>query len=385
MIAGSPTAPFLVAGHICIDLTPQLRGARFPRPGELVEAGSLRVSTGGAVSNVGFALSRLGCAVRLAGLVGDDWLGERLVQLLAPLGPQPGVRIAQGHATSYSIVVAPASCDRTFLHHSGPNTIFTSADVRDADLHAAAWLHFGYPPIMPAITANGGRDLGDLMRRACGHGLRTSLDFCSIAVDTDATDWREVLRNCAPYVTVFAPSIEELRAALRRPPQPADTVDDAASLACELLDMGFAIAVIKLGCHGLYVSTTDSAEVLSRWRLGSSWCARELWAPCFHANFVNACGAGDCTIAGLIASIQQGSEPEEALTLALSAGASSVEAADASSGVRSIDELRARIAAGWERLPAEPPGANWKVDPGSSVWHGATARTRSHAGGAKRG
>jgi sugar/nucleoside kinase (ribokinase family) len=308
--------------------------------------------------------------VRLVGLMGNDWLGEIAIQLLRPLGGQPGIRVVEGESTSYSVVLAPQDCDRAFLHCPGANAIFTSADVRDEDLDGVAWLHFGYPPLMPAMAADGGKELASLFRRAEGRGLRTSLDFCSITGAAAVTDWAAVLRNCARSVTVLAPSIEELRAALRQPSRPGD-IGDVQALAKTLFAMGFAIVVIKLGTKGVYLATTETGGNLEAWRLGAEWRGRELIAPCFRTNFVNAVGAGDCTIAGFIASVAAGGGPEEALTMAVAAGASSVEAADASSGVRSVAELRARISSGWERIGTCVPGDGWTYDQHLGVWNRA--------------
>jgi sugar/nucleoside kinase (ribokinase family) len=364
---------FVVAGHLCVDLTPALASG-WPQPGGLAEAGDLQFSCGGAVANVGSALWRLGCAVRLIGLVGDDRLGEIAVQILQPLGKQSGIRIAPGQTTSYSIVIAPEGYDRAFLHCAGANAAFTSADVRDEDLEGAGWLHFGYPPVMPAISADGGRELADVFRRAKERGLRTSLDFCSISGTAAATDWRTVLRNCARAVTVFTPSIEELRAALRQPARDPGDIDDVRSLASTLFGMGFSILAIKLGTSGLYLATTDNDGDLAGWQLGAEWRARELVAPCFRARVVNATGAGDCAIAGFIASVAAGSGPEEALTTAAAAGACSVESWDASSGVRSMAELKARIDSGWERTESVAPGKDWIYDPRVGVWNYARVR-----------
>ena len=359
---------FVVAGHLCLDLIPSLIDG-LPRPGGLVQAGPLHVSCGGAVANVGSALWRLGCPVRLIGLVGDDRLGEIAINVLQPLGNQPGIRIAPGQTTSYSIVIASEGCDRAFLHCPGANAIFSSVDVRDEDLEGASWFHFGYPPVMPAIAAEGGRELANLFCRAKQRGLRTSLDFCSIGGTAASTDWRSVLSNCARAVTVFAPSIDELRAALREPPREPGDIGDVRSLACTLLDLGFSIAAIKLGMSGLYLATTDVARDLADWRLGLEWRARELMVPCFRANVVNTTGAGDCAIAGFIASITDGRGPEEALTMAAASGACSVEAADASSGVRSMAELWMRVESGWERIESVAPGVDWTYDRRSGIWN----------------
>jgi sugar/nucleoside kinase (ribokinase family) len=359
---------FAVAGLLCVDLTPALTHG-LPRPGGLAEAGPLQFSCGGAVANVGSALWRLGCPVRLIGLVGDDRLGEIAIDLLHPLGSQPGIRVAPGQSTSYSIVIAPKGSDRAFLHCPGANAIFTSADVRDEDLKDSSWLHFGYPPVMPAIAADGGRELANLFHRAKERGLRTSLDFCTISDTAASTDWRTVLRNCAPAVTVFTPSIEELRSALRQPPRETGDIDDVRSLASTLFGMGFSIVAIKLGMSGIYLATTDADADLAAWHFGQEWHSRELMAPCFRAHVVNATGAGDCAIAGFIASVASGSGPEQALTMAAAAGASSVESWDASSGLRSMAELKARIESGWERIESISPGRDWTYDSQAGVWN----------------
>ena len=46
----------LVAGHLCIDVTPGLRGMPGLDPGGLVEVGPARVALGGCVANTGLAL-----------------------------------------------------------------------------------------------------------------------------------------------------------------------------------------------------------------------------------------------------------------------------------------------------------------------------------------
>ena len=181
-------------------------------------------------------------------------------------------------------------------------------------------------------------------------------------------DWEAVLRNCSRSVTVFAPSIDELRVALKRPARPEQGIEDASLLAHKLLEIGFPIVAIKLGSKGLYLATTGNPAALDAWGLGSQWRARELLAPCFKASFVNASGAGDCTIAGLISAIGAGEGPEQAITTAVAAGASSVEALDASSGVQPIGELLIRISQGWERLESGPPNDSWIRDSSYGLW-----------------
>ena len=306
--------------------------------------------------------------MRLAGLVGDDRLGAIAMQLLQPLGKQPGIRIAPGQSTSYSVVIAPQSGDRAFLHCTGANVVFTSSDVRDEDMDGAAWLHCGYPPILPAMAAEGGAELVRLFSRARQGGLRTSLDLCSIAGNAASVDWETVLGKCAPYVTVFAPSIDELRTVLRQPGRELGEIEDVRNLARRSLEIGFPIVLIKLGVRGIYLATTSDHKNLGDWKFSKEWCGCEFWVPCFRAKFVNATGAGDSTIAGLIASMASGAGPERAITIAAACGACSVEGPDAASGVPTMCELDARIRGGWQRLDSDAPGVGWTYDPNAAIW-----------------
>ena len=72
----------VVAGHICLDLTPRFSeesGRNFAtllKPGKLIEVGEASISTGGMVSNTGLALYKLGIKTTAMAKVSDDALGR---------------------------------------------------------------------------------------------------------------------------------------------------------------------------------------------------------------------------------------------------------------------------------------------------------------------
>jgi len=68
--------------------------------------------------------------------------------------------------TSYTIILSPPGVDRMFLHCTGANEAFAADDVDDRALEEAAIFHFGYPPLMRHFYHAGGRELGELFRRA---------------------------------------------------------------------------------------------------------------------------------------------------------------------------------------------------------------------------
>src|SRR5574341_680912 len=160
----------IVAGHLCLDIIPDLSAhaagqfdAAF-QPGWLVHAGPAATSTGGAVSNTGLALHRLGIETRLLARVGADRFGRVIKQMLAEHAPAlaDGIVTSTETSTSYSIVISPPGSDRRFLHHPGANDDFNADDVRDEDVRDARLFHFGYPPLMAHMFADNGAQLAEM-------------------------------------------------------------------------------------------------------------------------------------------------------------------------------------------------------------------------------
>lgn len=362
----------VVAGHVCLDLIPALAGPLDVRPGCLMKIGPAAAATGGAVANTGIALHRLGVPVRLMGKVGDDPFGRVILDLLRGHAPRlaDGMRVVPGEASSYSIVVSPPGVDRSFLHCSGANDTFTADDVRYDLLDGARLFHFGYPPVMRQMYADGGHELRRMFGRVREAGLATSLDLCQPdpASEAGRADWGDLLARALPFVDAFLPSIDELLYMLDRPAHArlasgaafSDVIDRArlAALAGRLLAMGAAVVAIKLGEHGLYLRTSADADRMASFcaRLGldrSAWLDREVHSPCFRATrVVGTTGSGDCTIAGFIAALLRGDGPRAAGDAATAVGACSVEAADATGGVPAWPEVADRVRRGWERWPA---------------------------------
>jgi sugar/nucleoside kinase (ribokinase family) len=370
----APIAPeVVVAGHVSLDVFPTLYGSVKIEPGRLVVVGPAVMSTGGAVANTGVALHRLGLRVGLVAKVGADLFGTAVLESLARHDEQlaAGILVAAEEATSYTIVISPPGVDRSFLHCPGANQTFGAQDVPYERLAGVRVFHFGYPPLMPLMYAEGGAQLRTMFARVAQAGVATALDLCEPDPDSDAghVDWQALLRRVLPFVDVFAPSIDELlfvfdRSAygrLQAGASSASVVDHSqlAELGRRLTGMGAAVVAIKLGDQGLYLRTTSDAARMrafgERMRLDpDAWLDSELLSPCFQARGVRGTtGSGDATIAGLLAALVRGAGPREAATSATAVGACSVEAVDPTSGIPTWTRVAHRIAEGWPRRPVE--------------------------------
>ena len=384
----------VVAGHICLDIIPKLGGTaqEFERtflPGRLLEVGPATFSTGGAVSNTGLALSKLGIRTQLMGKVGDDLFGQAVRQIVGAYGPglADGMVVDGATSTSYTIIINPPGVDRIFLHCPGANDTFGAADVRTDVVAESRLFHFGYPPLVRRMFEAGGTQLVAMFRRAKETGVTTSLDMALPDPSSAAgqADWRAILRSTLPYVDVFLPSIEEMLYMLHRETyddlrQAADGSDILplitprmlADLSQELFALGVKVVALKLGDRGVYLRTAGQSALESLGRARPSdpaaWANKELWAPCFLVDVVGTTGAGDATIAGFLSGLLRDMPPEEALTAAVAVGGCNVETADALSGVRPWDETLRRIAEGWprHRLDLQAPG--WRFDDAHQLW-----------------
>jgi sugar/nucleoside kinase (ribokinase family) len=354
-------AQVVVAGHVCLDVIPALDRPAALEPGALINVGPAELPTGGAVLNTGLALHRLGVGVHLVGRVGDDLFGTGVLDALRARDPSlaAGMVVVPGEATSYSIVISPPGVDRSFLHCPGANDTFTSGDLPDDALARARIFHFGYPPLMRSMFADGGAELRRVFARARDAGATTSLDLSMPDPGSEAgrVDWEALLAGTLPGVDVFAPSIGELLVMLAGGPSATVDRELLAGLAEGLLAMGAAVVAIKLGDQGLYVRTSADPGRIGRvaGRLGlraDDWLDREVLSPCFAPRRVaGTTGSGDATIAGLLAALLRGDDAAAAATSATAVGACSVEAPDATGGIPPWPQVADRMASGWARLP----------------------------------
>jgi sugar/nucleoside kinase (ribokinase family) len=159
-------------------------------------------------------------------------------------------------------------------------------------------------------------------------------------------------------VDIFLPSIEEMLVYLRRSDYAAwggrafehITREYLREFADVLIEMGSAIVGFKLGEMGLYLRTAGKDRLSQMRRLPlklEEWADGEWYMPAFEVEVVGTTGAGDSAYAAFLMALLRGMSPSEALRWACAVGACNVEAMDATSGVRSFEATRQRLAHDW--------------------------------------
>ncbi len=346
----------MVAGHICLDITPIFKPNRVANlsevlsPGKLVQVGRADIHTGGAVANTGLAMHFFGADVTLVAKIGTDYFGQVVKEVITRHGANAQLVEDSTVGTSYSVVLAILGVDRVFLHDTGANDTFCASDITDDMLEGISHFHFGYPPLMRRMYEQSGSELLALFQKVKAKGITTSLDMA--AIDPNApvgkADWRGLLQSVLPLVDFFVPSVEEVCYMLdhdrcadwERRADGGDVTDiltvdrDIKPLADELFKMGASTVLIKCGAQGMYYrdSVTEGFEKSFK-----------------QENIVSATGAGDTSIAAFLTSIIQGHTLERSVRLAAATGACCITTHDALSGLKPLDALWDMIEQGWEK------------------------------------
>ena len=362
----------LVAGHICLDITPEFVSGNLEIliPGRLYDMQGINFHLGGAVSNTGLAMKFFGADVRMTGKIGRDLLGDIVLKELNQHDAAASMIIDENSQTSYSVVIAPPGIDRIFLHQSGANDTFSLADFSEEAFNDIDLFHFGYPPIMEQMYINDGQQLVDLFRLLKEKGIVTSLDMASVSEDRAAgkADWDLILQRVLPYVDFFVPSAEELGFMLDRgkyhnwQQKAADTdvisvldiEHDIKPMADKAQEYGAGTVLIKSGAKGMYCKTASQSimdKIAVRLNVNlDDWGNRQHFEDSYKPDrILSGTGAGDTSIAAFLCSILQGNSFERTLQYTVGTGASCLEAYDALGGLRSFTELEQKIQAGWEK------------------------------------
>lgn len=357
----------VVAGHICLDITPKFGGIVdydikvFMQPGKLHKVGDVVLSTGGAVSNTGIALSKLGCNVSYMSSVGHDEFGDIIIKKMARYGSVEGFLRNEQISSSYSVILAIPSIDRIILHNSGCNDYFSVENINWEIVASARLFHLGYPPIMKSLYENDGVELANILKTVKTMGISTSIDMALPDPNSEAgqMDWSEWFRNVLPHVDFFIPSIEEMLLFLNRDQWQklramngdfvgAVPIISYYDISQKLLDFGCKVVILKAGNRGMYLKSSDSArmaeiKLLEKDKL-ESWSNRELWGASYDIETIlSATGAGDSAVAGVLVALLGGKSAEETLRWGNCLGYQNLRALDTVSGIGTYKETEALL------------------------------------------
>jgi len=280
---------------------------RHPPPDVAAIVDFIRLDTGGCTLNAARVLHKLGVPVRLAGLVGDDKVGEFLLSEIARAGLDASrLKVRPEGVTSSSIVLVSPSGERSFFHCPGVTAEMTLRDISEEDIAWADIVHVAGTSELNSL------DITALLKKAKQLGKTVSLD-----VDYDPQGrWGDLVKPWLPCLDYFLPSKKEAAAISGR-----SDIDEILQFFAE---SDVKTTVVKLGSDGCIARSSGG---------------RTLRHPAFSVDSVDATGAGDAFVGGFLAGVSEGRPLEECLRMGCAAGALTVTALGASAGLKDRQQL----------------------------------------------
>lgn len=289
----------LVAGSLHLDVI--VRAPHLPRQDETVRGEAVDYVPGGKGGNQAVAAARMGARVAMAGMVGSDAFGDRLLEALAVAGVDCGGvgRDAGASGMSVAIIEADGSYGAVIVSAANlridPAAIALPADARVLVLQNEV------PEAVNLAAA----------RAARGAGARTVLN---------AAPARAVAPELMALVDVLIVNRVEAADMLGLP-----EIGDAAEAARGLAALGPRAVIVTLGAGGLVLCEGGATRA----------------SPAHPVAVVSTHGAGDAFVGALAARLDAGDALAAAAAFGQAAAALHVSVPEGARGAVTPDAVRA--------------------------------------------
>jgi sugar/nucleoside kinase (ribokinase family) len=284
--------------------------------GTLVE--QIRITPAGSAGGTAIVLAKLGAQVRSAGAIGEDALGDVLLELLGRFGVDGSLLVRRPDVqTSASVLPIRPDGSRPAFHVVGANATYSSADAPWQELSGAGYVHLGAPEFM------GGEEAAKILQFARENGVVTSADILAPGEQAQAIlDW---IAPAFAHLDYLLPNDEQVLA--------LSGADDVVSGARALLERGVGCVAATCGAEGAVVVDLDGVEQVSA----------------FPAEIVDTTGCGDAFSAGFLRGLSLGRGRRDAAVLGCATAALVAEGLGSDHGefdLARVEEFAASRSAG---------------------------------------
>jgi ribokinase len=309
-----PNSQILVVGSLNMDQV--VRVPRVPVLGEtLLGAGSLKLVPGGKGANQAVAMARLGAPVAMAGRVGNDLFGERLLNSLQADNVDTGLIVVdQEEASGVAFIFLAPDGDNAIVVASGANMRVGQDQLQTSNL---------FEVIAQA--------------RALVLQLEIPLETVVSLIAAARDRGVPVVLNLAPSQPLSKETLQQVEALIVNETeasllsgQRVDSLEEARIVATILREQGIAKVVITLGSQGAVLAINDG-----------SGKTRIIYQAAPPVQVVDTTAAGDCFVGALTVALTEGQPAEDALRFAVYASALKVTKFGAQSGLPTRAEVDA--------------------------------------------
>ena len=253
--------------------------------------GHIRISYGGVARNVAENLARLGQAVMLITAVGNDRMGEQLLEQTASAGVDVHavLRAKEQQTGAYLGII-----DSKGMVHFAVDDMHTAAAITPEYIHsqADAFRHASlvfFDASLPKAT----------LRTVVSQARRARLPICA---DPTSTTLAERLRPYLSSLYLITPNSAEASVLCDRPFEPSKRRQAIEAAKC-LVSQGVKIAIITLAEFGVCYATSETSG----------------YVPAIRTEILDPTGAGDALTATVLFALINGIPLDDAIRLGVSA------------------------------------------------------------------
>ena len=272
----------------------------------------IRITVAGTAAGTSNDLAKLGAEVFAMGAIGEDELGNFLIDTMRRYGVDTSCLVRKpGVQTSATMLPIRPNGERPALHVTGANGELTFEDLNLDVIANADYLHMGGASLVPKFD---GEPMARALQYAQEHGVITTFD----QVAFQRPDLRDIITVCMPYVDYFMPGYEEAIMMCG--------LTDRQEVIKFFLDAGAKHTVFKMGGEGSSIAYREDGRI------------REIRVPALKVPVVDSTGCGDAYCAGFIMGLAMGWDLERSAKLGTAAGGLVIQGLGSDAGIVDLDQ-----------------------------------------------
>lgn len=280
-----------------------------PRVGETVLGSTLTYVPGGKGANQTYAAGKIGGNVAMLGCVGDDTIGETLIQNLATSGADASaIRRVEGKPTGTAVIYVNENGDNSIVVVSGANAVCDIAYLKEYDDfivnadYVMLQMEIPYETVFYAIRR--AKELGKTVI------LNPAPAPLAEQIPTDIWD----------KIDYFTPNETEL---LKLTYQDVLSEENVKKGAETLIQKGVKHVLVTLGDKGVFYFDGESGEIF----------------PARKVDAVDTTAAGDCFSGAFVTGLSEGKTVADAISMANLASSLAVTRKGAQSSIPTRQEI----------------------------------------------
>ncbi len=272
----------------------------------------IRITVAGTAAGTTIDLAKLGAEVYPMGCIGEDELGNFLLNTMQRYGIDTScLKRKAGVQTSATMLPIRPNGERPALHVQGANGELVWEDLNLDIIAETDYLHMGGTSLLPKFDGEPTRRVLEFAKK---NGVITTFDQVAIK----RPDLLDLIEPCLPFVDYFMPGFEEAVMMCG--------LTDLHEVINFFLERGAKHTVFKMGEQGSTIAYKEKGQTVVK-RI-----------PCFKVPVIDSTGCGDAYCAGFITGLSMGWDLEKSARLGTASAGLVIQGLGSDAGIVNLEQ-----------------------------------------------